>query len=408
MKLLIRYLGSSSRGWRPLPLSLALSRSPLCGKVAACAIFQEGIVVNRPKVAHRAFSSTTASSFDYDFLAQSHRFLDRFKNERDLPANSSDVITVLLVPKSHMSHMIPRLMESVDIELYKVVNNIESADSEPFSGSNDSSSNSALKDNSVNENDSLSKTLFPTNRLLNFQSCSRRPSDQYMAPRRVVFIKIKESSQYETEPYNKLFRSFASNDKVYKFAMPEGVVIPSKIAYNLAYAWALSCHTFSALKSHQQQLDNSPEKATTCIVWPPGVDRECLTRMLRAQTLYRDLVDMPAMVLGPKMLADVAYDLGSELGCSSTVITGVESLEENNFPQIAAVGRAAANINSRQPALVEWQWSSRSRNLDHKTLPEIVVIGKGVTFDTGGLNLKGGLSMRHMKKDMAGAAQVCP
>jgi hypothetical protein len=210
MKLLIRYLGSSSRGWRPLPLSLALSRSPLCGKVAACAIFQEGIVVNRPKVAHRAFSSTTASSFDYDFLAQSHRFLDRFKNERDLPANSSDVITVLLVPKSHMSHMIPRLMESVDIELYKVVNNIESADSEPFSGSNDSSSNSALKDNSVNENDSLSKTLFPTNRLLNFQSCSRRPSDQYMAPRRVVFLQCKESSQYETEPYNKLFRSFAS------------------------------------------------------------------------------------------------------------------------------------------------------------------------------------------------------
>lgn len=96
-------------------------------------------------------------------------------------------------------------------------------------------------------------------------------------------------------------------------------------------------------------------------------------------------------------------------------VVGVKNLIEENYPQIAAVGMAAAE--GREPRIVDIRWeaptrekssseaSSGSKN-SSDNIPEIVIIGKGITFDTGGLNIKGGGGMRNMKRDMAGAAQA--
>ena len=99
----------------------------------------------------------------------------------------------------------------------------------------------------------------------------------------------------------------------------------------------------------------------------------------------------------------------------------MKNLIEENYPQIAAVGMAAAD--GREPRIVDIRWgaplgdknsetssssasASASVNSSEKNIPEIVIIGKGITFDTGGLNIKGGGGMRNMKRDMAGAAQA--
>ena len=88
------------------------------------------------------------------------------------------------------------------------------------------------------------------------------------------------------------------------------------------------------------------------------------------------------------------------IAIQSTV--GVELLLEKNYPQIAAVGMAAAQ--GREPRIVDIRWNS-PETTDIEPI-EIVIIGKGITFDTGGLNIKGGGGMRNMKRDMAGAAQA--
>ena len=97
-------------------------------------------------------------------------------------------------------------------------------------------------------------------------------------------------------------------------------------------------------------------------------------------------------------------------------VVGVNNLIEENYPQIAAVGMAAAE--GREPRIVDIRWdapmgdknsensSTSASGNSSQNIPEIVIIGKGITFDTGGLNIKGGGGMRNMKRDMAGAAQA--
>ena len=99
---------------------------------------------------------------------------------------------------------------------------------------------------------------------------------------------------------------------------------------------------------------------------------------------------------------------------SNVSVCRATELETSNFPQIAAVGMASSV--DREPRIIDIKWGSPARSDDNSDtglsslgeqpeFPEIVIIGKGVTFDTGGLNIKG-MGMRSMKKDMAGAAQV--
>jgi leucyl aminopeptidase len=128
------------------------------------------------------------------------------------------------------------------------------------------------------------------------------------------------------------------------------------------------------------------------LVAPEGVDAERLERIAAGEALTRDLINTPANDMGPDELEVAARVLAEAYGAEISVTT--DAALKANFPMIHAVGRASP----RAPRLIEMTWGS--------TGPHLTLVGKGVCFDTGGLNLKPGASMGLMKKDMGGAANV--
>ena len=114
----------------------------------------------------------------------------------------------------------------------------------------------------------------------------------------------------------------------------------------------------------------------------------------QACTLARDLINTPASDLSSRALAQAAVDVGTKFKATIRRYTGDELLKAN-FPAVHAVGRAAAIA----PELVDFEWGNTSH-------PRVTLVGKGVCFDTGGLDLKTSASMLLMKKDMSGAACV--
>jgi leucyl aminopeptidase len=116
--------------------------------------------------------------------------------------------------------------------------------------------------------------------------------------------------------------------------------------------------------------------------------------VLRASLMVRDLVNTPTEHMGPDDLEAVASRLAQAYGGQLKVTTG-DDLLTLNFPTIHAVGRAS----HRAPRLIELNWGDDSH-------PHVAIVGKGVCFDTGGLDIKSHEGMRHMKKDMGGAAHA--
>jgi leucyl aminopeptidase len=129
------------------------------------------------------------------------------------------------------------------------------------------------------------------------------------------------------------------------------------------------------------------------LVAPEGANAARLERIAMGEALTRDLINTPAEDMGPDALEAAARTLAGDFGAEISVIAGDDLLAQN-FPLIHTVGRAAA----RAPRLIEMRWGTGARTL--------TLVGKGVCFDTGGLNLKPGASMGLMKKDMGGAATV--
>jgi leucyl aminopeptidase len=119
-----------------------------------------------------------------------------------------------------------------------------------------------------------------------------------------------------------------------------------------------------------------------------------LTPLIEATQLVRDLVNTPTEDMGPQQMATAIKKIGKAHKAKVREWVGDELLKDN-FPTIHAVGRAS----HRPPRLIELRWGKRSD-------PALVVVGKGVCFDTGGLNIKTGDGMRWMKKDMGGAAHA--
>src|SRR6516165_4679372 len=134
--------------------------------------------------------------------------------------------------------------------------------------------------------------------------------------------------------------------------------------------------------------------ASTALVWPEGADRGRVERLARAVFIARDLANTPAGDLGPSELAAEAVRVAKAVGARHRVTVGDELLAEN-YPTIHAVGRAAA----QPPRLVDIVWGEAAAS-------KVTLVGKGVCFDTGGLDLKTASGMRLMKKDMAGSAIV--
>jgi leucyl aminopeptidase len=155
---------------------------------------------------------------------------------------------------------------------------------------------------------------------------------------------------------------------------------------HLALGWALATYAFTRYRSKS--------RPAVTLVWPEGADRGRVERLARAVFLARDLANTPAGDLGPEELATEAVRVAEAAGARHRVIMG-DALLAENYPTIHAVGRAS----TRAPRLVDITWGDPAA-------PKVTLVGKGVCFDTGGLDLKTASGMRLMKKDMAGAAIV--
>lgn len=127
---------------------------------------------------------------------------------------------------------------------------------------------------------------------------------------------------------------------------------------------------------------------------PDGVDGDGVRREVEAVWLARDLVNTPAGDMGPDAIEAAAQKLAKRFKATFKSIVGDDLLAQN-FPMIHAVGRASAV----PPRLIDIRWGRRGA-------PRITLVGKGVAFDTGGLDIKPASGMRNMKKDMGGAANV--
>jgi leucyl aminopeptidase len=125
---------------------------------------------------------------------------------------------------------------------------------------------------------------------------------------------------------------------------------------------------------------------------PQSLDRDDLQHVVEGITLARDLINTPANDMGPAELEAAAQQLAAQHGASFKSIVGDDLLAQN-FPLIHAVGRAAP----RAPRLIDITWGAAEH-------PRITLVGKGVCFDTGGLDIKPESAMLNMKKDMGGAA----
>lgn len=168
--------------------------------------------------------------------------------------------------------------------------------------------------------------------------------------------------------------------------LPPGCYIPNQPLSHLALlAWSSAQYRFDKYK------------ACTALPRILVVEEQSLKAVMADATavfLVRDLINTPSNDLGPKELGDVVAKLANEHGAKFKQWVGDELISEN-FPAIHAVGRASESA----PRLLSLVWGQD----DH---PKVTLVGKGVCFDSGGLDLKPGAFMRLMKKDMGGAAQV--
>ncbi|WP_421934154.1 leucyl aminopeptidase family protein [Phenylobacterium sp.] len=156
----------------------------------------------------------------------------------------------------------------------------------------------------------------------------------------------------------------------------------------IALAFALGSYRFDRYK--QKKTHDRPRLVAQ------GADVAEVNSIAHACALARDMVNTPANDLGPLQLETIAREIAEQYGAAITVVTG-EGLLEANYPAVHAVGRAA--VEARAPRMIEMSWGEAGK-------PLVCLVGKGVVFDTGGLDIKPSAGMRQMKKDMGGAAHV--
>ena len=168
----------------------------------------------------------------------------------------------------------------------------------------------------------------------------------------------------------------------YKFAFCPREFAPT----TLAIAWGLGSYAFDRYKKRKRPAPR--------LVLPEGADRAEAGRVVRASWLARDLVNTPTSDMGPEALHEAAEIVAREHGAMFKPIVGDDLLKQN-YPLIHAVGRASPQA----PRLLHLSWGNADA-------PRVALVGKGVCFDTGGLDIKPSAGMRLMKKDMGGAAHA--
>lgn len=169
--------------------------------------------------------------------------------------------------------------------------------------------------------------------------------------------------------------------------------------YRIATALSVAAHTQCAIgwgygQYRFERYKKPSTDALRTLILPVEVDIADVQRIVSACSFTRDLVNTPASDMTPAALATAALELAGRYGAESKHVVGDELLAQG-FPAIHAVGRASAV----PPRLVDFTWGNPAH-------PKVTLVGKGVCFDTGGLDIKPGASMLLMKKDMGGAASV--
>ncbi len=160
----------------------------------------------------------------------------------------------------------------------------------------------------------------------------------------------------------------------------------AEAAGRLALGWALGAYAFVRYVPRKRQ--------PAVLLWPEAADRAAVASIARATMWARDLINTPAEDMGPSELAAAAEALADEQDAAIRVIAGDDLLKEN-FPTIHAVGRASDDA----PRLIDLRWGDEAH-------PKVTLVGKGVCFDSGGLDIKPSSAMLTMKKDMGGAANM--
>jgi leucyl aminopeptidase len=171
----------------------------------------------------------------------------------------------------------------------------------------------------------------------------------------------------------------------YALAPREGGPAPADIAA----AFAIGSYRFDRYKAQHGE-------ARARLVAPAGVDLDELTAVTHACALARDMINTPAADMGARQIETIAREVAEAFGAEIHVVVG-DDLIEAGYPAVHAVGRAA--IPERAPRMIEIGWGEAEH-------PLVALIGKGVVFDTGGLDIKPAAGMRTMKKDMGGAAHA--
>ncbi len=156
-------------------------------------------------------------------------------------------------------------------------------------------------------------------------------------------------------------------------------------ATQAALGWALGCYSFDRYKKRTGMPAH--------LVWPKSADKAYVSLATQGIALTRDLINTPANHMGPEDLADAARVLAKQHKAKLTILVG-DQLLKKGYPAVHAVGRAS----SRLPRLIDLTWGRKG--------PRVTLVGKGVCFDSGGLDLKSASGMKLMKKDMGGAAHV--
>lgn len=151
-------------------------------------------------------------------------------------------------------------------------------------------------------------------------------------------------------------------------------------------AWALACYKFDFYRKNGA--------ADPRLVWPKGVDKKRVRALTEGISLIRSLVNLPASDLGPDELEKAARAL-AKTHDAAVKVTADEKTLDKDFPMIHAVGKGSP----RRPRLIDMTWGDPKH-------PKLTVVGKGVCFDSGGLDIKPPQYMKLMKKDMGGAAHA--
>ncbi|MDN3651328.1 leucyl aminopeptidase family protein [Thalassotalea ponticola] len=180
---------------------------------------------------------------------------------------------------------------------------------------------------------------------------------------------------------------FACGELIRQLPKAQYLLQAEQDAYEaVAFGWLMGAYQFDRYKQQQTQLPTLAINDQTLVA-------EAI-KQYQATTLVRDLVNTPAADMMPQHLSAVTKQMADEFGASFDEIVGDQLLEQN-YPTIHAVGRASCHA----PRLLDLQWGDENA-------PKITLVGKGVCFDSGGLDVKPAAGMRLMKKDMGGSAHV--